>query len=114
MTVLTEWSIIAQQWYETTEFVKICDAYQFNENFIHQPLEPLHPTISSWPFKARGLDIVRPITPKASNGHMYIIAATDYFPKWAEAVTLREAKKEMLLISSELISSVDMEYLKEL
>ncbi|XP_074297005.1 uncharacterized protein LOC141627675 [Silene latifolia] len=68
--------------------------HKFYANFIHQPPEPLHPTVSSWPFEAWGLDVVGPLTPKASNGHEYILAATDYFSKWAEAITLREVKKE--------------------
>ncbi|KAL6344173.1 hypothetical protein AAG906_031887 [Vitis piasezkii] len=61
------------------EYAKKCQSCQFHSNFIHQPLEPLHPTIASWPFDAWGLDVVRPITPKSSYGHAYILAATDYF-----------------------------------
>ncbi|KAL0321873.1 UNVERIFIED_CONTAM: hypothetical protein Scaly_2483700 [Sesamum calycinum] len=34
-----------------------------------------------------------PLT-KSSGGHLYILAATDYFSKWAEAVPLKEVKKE--------------------
>jgi hypothetical protein len=87
------------------DFAKKCAACQFHGNFIHQPPEPLHPTISSWPFEAWGLDVVGPITPRASNGHAYILAATDYFSKWAEAVTLREVKKENVVhfIKSQII-----------
>ncbi|XP_050944019.1 uncharacterized protein LOC127150362 [Cucumis melo] len=58
------------------------------------PPEPLHQTVASWLFEAWGLDLVGPITPKSSAGHSYILAATDYFSKWAEAIPLREAKKE--------------------
>ena len=75
-------------------YAKRCDACQFHANFIHQPPEPLHPTVASWPFEAWGLDVVGPITPKSSACHSYILAATDYFSKWAEAVPLREVKKE--------------------
>ncbi|CAM8893133.1 unnamed protein product [Rhodiola kirilowii] len=85
------WPTVVQ---DCTDFAKKCNACQFNANFIHQPPEPLHPTVASWPFEAWGLDVVGPINPKASNGHTYILAATDYFSKWAEAVTLREVKKE--------------------
>ena len=35
------------------------------------------------------LDVVGPITPSASNGHKYFLAAIEYFTKWVEAVTLR-------------------------
>ncbi|XP_074290173.1 uncharacterized protein LOC141616908 [Silene latifolia] len=76
------------------DFAKKCQPCQFYANFIHQPPEPLHPTVSSWPFEAWGLDIVGPLTPKASNGQEYILAGTDHFSKWAEAITLREVKKE--------------------
>jgi len=35
-----------------------------------------------------------PITSKSSTGHSYILAATDYFFKWAKAIPLREVKEE--------------------
>ncbi|GKV04930.1 hypothetical protein SLEP1_g17015 [Rubroshorea leprosula] len=76
------------------EYAKKCEACQFHANFIHQPPEPLHPTIALWPFHAWGLDVIGRITPKSSAGHAYILAATNYFSKWAEAVPLREVKKE--------------------
>ncbi|CAL9006760.1 unnamed protein product [Prunus brigantina] len=76
------------------DYVKKCQACQFYANFIHQPPEPLHPTITSWSFDVWGLDEVGPIAPKSSDGHSYILAATDYFSKWAEAIPLKEVKKE--------------------
>ncbi|KAM2359444.1 hypothetical protein ACFX1X_008155 [Malus domestica] len=79
------------------EHAKRCQACQFHANFIHQPPEPLHPTAASWPFDAWGLDVVGPITPKSSAGEAYILAATDYFSKWAEAIPLREVKKETVV-----------------
>ncbi|KAA0055891.1 uncharacterized protein E6C27_scaffold438G00090 [Cucumis melo var. makuwa] len=83
--------------HDSMHFAKYCEACQFHANFIHQPPEPLHPTIASWPFEAWGLDLVGPITPKSSAGHSYILAGTDYFSKWAEVVPLREAKKENIV-----------------
>ncbi|KAB2611505.1 hypothetical protein D8674_019537 [Pyrus ussuriensis x Pyrus communis] len=53
--------------------------------------------LASWPFDAWGLDVVGPITPKSSAGEAYILAATDYFSKWAEAIPLREVKKETVV-----------------
>ncbi|XP_038904364.1 uncharacterized protein LOC120090719 [Benincasa hispida] len=48
----------------------------------------------SWPFEVWRLDLVGPITPKSSTGHSYIIAATDFFSRWAETIALRKARKE--------------------
>ena len=81
---------------DSMECAKKCEACQYHANFIHQPPEPLHPTIASWPFDAWGLDAIGPL-PKSSGGHLYILAATDYFSKWAEAVPLREVKKETVV-----------------
>ncbi|KAJ4769671.1 hypothetical protein LUZ62_053928 [Rhynchospora pubera] len=39
-----------------------------------------------------GTDIIGPIDPPSSGGHRFILAATDYFSKWSEAVALREVK----------------------
>ena len=75
------------------EYTKKCQSCQFHSNFILQPPEPLHPTIVSWPFNAWGLDVIGPITPKSFVGHAYILAATNYFSKWAEVVPLKEVKK---------------------
>ncbi|XP_019246569.1 PREDICTED: uncharacterized protein LOC109226231 [Nicotiana attenuata] len=75
------------------DYARRCKACQFHANFIHQPPEVFHPTVASWPFDAWGLDVVGPL-PKSSGGHLYILAATDYFSKWAEVVSLKEVKKE--------------------
>ena len=38
------------------------------------------------------MDIVEPIHPPSSKGHSYILAATDYFSKLAEAIPLKETR----------------------
>ena len=38
------------------------------------------------------MDIVGPISPPSAKGHRFILAITDYFSKWAEAIPLREVK----------------------
>ena len=43
-----------------------------------------------------GLDAIGPL-PKSSGGHLYILAATNYFSKWVEVVPLREVKKETVV-----------------
>ncbi|KAL0301940.1 UNVERIFIED_CONTAM: hypothetical protein Sradi_6470800 [Sesamum radiatum] len=75
------------------DYAKRCQACQFHANLIHQPPEALHPTVASWPFDAWGLDVVGPLT-KSSVGHLYILAAIDYFSQWAEVVPLKEVKKK--------------------
>uniref|UniRef100_A0A2N9J370 Integrase catalytic domain-containing protein n=1 Tax=Fagus sylvatica TaxID=28930 RepID=A0A2N9J370_FAGSY len=75
------------------DYAKRCEACQLHANYIHQPPEPLHPTVASWPFDAWGLDVVRPL-PKSLAGHLYILAATGYFSKWAKVISLKEVKKE--------------------
>ncbi|XP_075103640.1 uncharacterized protein LOC142178214 [Nicotiana tabacum] len=74
-------------------YTRRCKACQFHANFIHRPPEVLHPTVASWPFDSWGLDIVSPL-PKSYGGHLYILATTNYFSKWAEVVSLKEVKKE--------------------
>ncbi|KAL0427481.1 UNVERIFIED_CONTAM: hypothetical protein Slati_2922900 [Sesamum latifolium] len=44
-------------------------------------------------FRRLEFGFVGPMT-KSSGGHLYILAATNYFCKWAKAVPLKEVKKE--------------------
>ena len=81
---------------DSMENTKKCEACQYHANFIHQLPKPLHPTIASWPFDAWGLDAIGPL-PKSSSGHLYILATTDYFSKWAKVMPLREVKKETVV-----------------
>uniref|UniRef100_A0A2N9IHQ7 Integrase catalytic domain-containing protein n=1 Tax=Fagus sylvatica TaxID=28930 RepID=A0A2N9IHQ7_FAGSY len=43
-----------------------------------------------WPFHTWGLDLIGPINPP-SGGYIWILAATEYFTKWVEAIPLRKA-----------------------
>jgi ribonuclease HI len=74
------------------EHAKKCRMCQIHGPFIHQAPNPLHPTVAAWPFNMWGTDIVGPIDPPTSRGHRFILAATDYFTKWAETVPLKEVK----------------------
>jgi len=77
-------------------YARKCQSCQLHANLIHQPPEPLHLTIAFWPFDGWGLDVVGQL-PKSYGGHLYILAATDYFSKCAEAVALKEVKKEIVV-----------------
>ncbi|KAK1665874.1 hypothetical protein QYE76_054033 [Lolium multiflorum] len=76
---------------------KSCHGCQIHGDFKHQPPVPLHPTVPSWPFDAWGIDFIGPIDPPSSRGHRFILVATDYFSKWAEAVPLREVKSDNII-----------------
>ncbi|KAL6291692.1 hypothetical protein ACE6H2_009202 [Prunus campanulata] len=79
---------------DAMKFSNTCKACQLHGDFIHQPPLPLHPTILSWPFDTWGLDVIGIIKPKSSRQHQYILAATDYFSKWAEVVPLKAVKAD--------------------
>ena len=46
--------------------------------------------VTPWPFHTWRLDLVGPVNPP-SQGYIWILMATEYFTKWAEAVPLRKA-----------------------
>jgi len=73
-------------------YAKQCHVCQIHGDFIHQAPRHLRPITSSWPFEIWGMDVVGPISPTSSKGHRFILAITDYFSKWAEAILLREVK----------------------
>lgn len=77
---------------DALEFSKHCQACQLHRDFIRQPPKLLCPIVASWIFYGWGLDVVRPF-PRSSRQHLYVLAATNYFSKWAKAVPLREVKK---------------------
>ncbi|KAG9453408.1 hypothetical protein H6P81_006312 [Aristolochia fimbriata] len=77
---------------DAIEMARTCKQCQLHADCIYQAPEPLHPTVVSWPFEAWGMDIIGPITPKSDSDRQYILAATDYFSKWAEAAAYREVK----------------------
>jgi len=78
--------------FDAVEYARRCKACQIHVDFIHQPPELLHPTVISWPFKAWGIDVIRPISPRSVKGHWFILALIDYLSKWAKAVPLVDVK----------------------
>ncbi len=45
------------------------------------------------PFTQWGLDFICPFNPPSSAGHKWILATTDYFTRWTEAVALKDDTK---------------------
>ena len=69
------------------EHVKKCHQWQIHSNLNHLPVKELYNMTSPWPFSVWGINIIEKITPKASNGHEFILVAIDYFTKWVEATS---------------------------
>ena len=61
-----------------------CDVCQRFGNVIHVPIKALHSMTSLWPFYKWGIDVVGPL-PMATRQQKFMLVATDYFTKWAEA-----------------------------
>ena len=53
------------------------------------PTSALNPIIKPWLFRGWGMDMIGQINPPTSKGHKWILAATDYFTKWVEAIPAR-------------------------
>ena len=49
----------------------------------------MNPIIKPWPFRGWAMDMIGQINPSSSKGHQWVLAATDYFTKWVEAVPMR-------------------------
>ena len=56
----------------------------------------LNVMVSLWPFSMLGMDVIGPITPKASNGHHFIFVVIDYFIKWVEAASYASVMKSVV------------------
>jgi len=93
---------------DAIQYARRCKSCQIHADFIHQPPELLHPTVTSWPFEAWGIDVVGPISPSSTRGYRFILAITDYFSKWAEAIPLVEVKTSNVVNLSNTMSSIDL------
>ena len=93
---------------DAIKYAQRCKACQIHADFIHQPPELLHPTITSCPFEAWWIDIVGPINPSSTKGHRFILTITDYFSKWAETIPLIEVKTSMWSILSNTTSFIGL------
>ena len=62
------------------------------------------------PFSMEEMDIIEPITRKASNGHCFILVAINYFTKWIEAKDYMRVTKEVVtrLVRNNLVCRFDL------
>jgi hypothetical protein len=71
------------------KYFRDCEACQRFGDIQAAPASMLHPILKPCPFCGWGLDFIGEIHPTSSKGQRYVLVATDYFTKWAEAVPLR-------------------------
>ncbi len=90
---------------EAIKYARSCKQCQLHGNLIHAPARELIPSTSTWPFQQWAFDLVGQIHPTSSNGHKFIITATDYFMKWVEVVplTIADGKTVALFITNYII-----------
>ncbi|XP_074298830.1 uncharacterized protein LOC141629781 [Silene latifolia] len=77
---------------DAVNHAKHYDSCQKAASAIHQPIEPMHPIISPWPFMMWGMDIVGKL-PRAPGNRVYMLVMTDYFSKWIEVEAMTEVKE---------------------
>jgi len=66
--------------------VRSCHACQIFDRKTRLPLASLHPVVAVGPFAKWGIDFMT-CNSTSAKGHEYIIAAVDYFTKWAEVMS---------------------------
>jgi hypothetical protein len=64
---------------------------------MKKAIMPLQPITIEEPFTQWGLDVIGPINPKYSKGHLYILTTTNYFTKWKEAIALKRVDSDELI-----------------
>jgi hypothetical protein len=71
------------------KYYKGCQAYQRFGKIQIVPASAMNPIIKPWPFRGWGMDMIGKINLPSSKGHQIILAVTDYFTKWVEAVPMK-------------------------
>jgi hypothetical protein len=79
---------------DCVDFVRKSHKCQLHANLNHIPPKELYNMTSPWPFSIWRIDIIGKTTPKASNGHEYILVAIDYFTKWGRGSILFNSEGE--------------------
>ncbi|XP_039054461.1 uncharacterized protein LOC120196812, partial [Hibiscus syriacus] len=95
----------ATMYTDCIHYAKKCHKCQIYADKIHVPPSHLHVMTAPWPFSMWGIDVIGAITPKASNGHCFILVEIDYFTKWVEAASYTNIKRSTVckFIKKEII-----------
>jgi hypothetical protein len=82
---------------DSFKYYKGCQACQRFGKIKMVPASVMNPIIKPWPFRGWGMDMIGKINPPSSKGHQYILAITDYFTKWVEAIPMKTvASKDVI------------------
>ncbi|KAK1614119.1 hypothetical protein QYE76_019636 [Lolium multiflorum] len=76
------------------QYYKGCQACQKFGSIQMVPASAMNPIIKPWPFRGWGMDMIGEIHPASSKGHRWVLAITDYFTKWVEAVPMKKVASE--------------------
>jgi hypothetical protein len=79
------------------KYQKGCEACQNFGNIQLAHACVMNPIVKPWPISGWGLDFIGEIHPGSSKGHRFILAAINYFTKWAKAVPLRNMTHRKVL-----------------
>ncbi|PKI64326.1 hypothetical protein CRG98_015291 [Punica granatum] len=66
---------------DCVKHVRHCHRCQVYADHIKAPPNELRPMTAPWPFSMWGMDVIGRINPKASNRHLFILVAIDYFTR---------------------------------
>jgi hypothetical protein len=91
---------------DAEDHAKKCDACQrYARNDLHMNL-PLNPSLPLAPFEKWSIDYIGQISPASLRRNEYIIIATKYLTKWAEAKAVKkaDAKQTAIFLYENIIS----------
>ena len=71
-----------------------CQKFVAKDKLLPFPLKPI--SVSA-PFQQWGLDFICEINPPSIGQHKWILTATDYFTKWIEAISTRNATDVVII-----------------
>ncbi|KAL3685159.1 hypothetical protein R1sor_003181 [Riccia sorocarpa] len=78
---------------DCANYVRRCDACQRHGKPLSRYTSLLSSILAARPFQKWGIDFVGPINPPSQRTrHRYILVATDYVTKWAEAASFQHAR----------------------